>query len=46
MRWYLSWSLKDGENSDRQRCEEKAYQEKETISKCMEAGKCSRVFKD
>lgn len=28
------------------RCEEKAYQEKESMSRCMEAGKCKEVFRD
>lgn len=28
------------------RCEEKAYQEKESISRCMEAGKCKEVSRD
>lgn len=27
------------------RCE-KAYQEKESMSRCMEAGKCKEVFRD
>ena len=28
------------------RCEEKAYQEKESMSRCMEAGNFKEVFRD
>ena len=28
------------------RCEKKAYQEKKSMSGCMEAGKCKEVFMD
>lgn len=28
------------------RCEKAAYQEKKSMSRCMEAGKCNEVFRD